>query len=391
VSNRSKKAAGPTSPELASSVDVPLSSARSAPRRTAPAATPAQTPTKFVASAPNWITAIENLIQSLLNPSHNSNHNTTHNTTTNNGGTTHNTNTNTNTGGTNTHNTNTTTSGGTTTTTTTNTNTNGGGTTGTTTTTTTTTTGTTTTDYTPAPNPTTGQQYALFLTEPGDTTAISISDVHQGGIGDCYLVAPLGELALTHPASIQNMITVNSDGSETVTLYEEASGRVPTPNYQGAYKTVEEHVTNNFNAGINSGPTTDVVNGVKEIWGQVLEQAIAQLAGGWSSITGGGYPEVTMEELTGVNTTSILNPGNNMTLAQLEGFVNNNDMLTFDTANNPTGYNLVGSHVYMFKSLDTANGGSVTLLNPWGGDNPSAAIPLSQLNGNIVEVDAGHF
>jgi hypothetical protein len=33
---------------------------------------------------------------------------------------------------------------------------------------------------------------------------------------------------------------------------------------------------------------------------------------------------------------------------------------------------------------------SVTLLNPWGVDDPSSAIPLSKLAGNICQIDIGH-
>jgi len=237
---------------------------------------------------------------------------------------------------------------------------------------------------------------ALYLTEPGDTVAISPNDLHQDGLGDCFLISSIGELAMTHASSITNMIKVNANGTETVTLYEEASGALPTPGYTGAFKAVTEVVNNVFNANsVNSAAGQDVVNGVKETWPQVIEQAVAQLNGGISAIANGGYPFVAMEELTGKAATWIYNPASTMTGAQLfstlSADVKAGDMLTFDTPSNPSGFNLVGGHCYMFDGM-TGSGSSatVTLLNPWGTDEPGK-IQLSQLAGNICQIDVGHY
>jgi len=236
---------------------------------------------------------------------------------------------------------------------------------------------------------------ALYIINPGDTVAISPNDLHQDGLGDCFLISSIGELAMTHAASIQNMIKVNANGTETVTLYEDANGKLPAPGYSGAFKPVTEVVTNSFNPNsVNSAAGQDVVNGVKEIWPQVLEQAVAQLNGGISAIANGGYPFVAMEELTGKAATWIYQPATSMTgaqlFSQLTADVKADDMLTFDTTADPTGFNLVGGHCYMFDGI-TGSGASatVTLLNPWGTDQPGK-IQLSQLSGNICQIDVGH-
>src|SRR4051794_2908419 len=57
-----------------------------------------------------------------------------------------------------------------------------------------------------------GMSQALYLTEAGDTAAISMNDIHQGQMGDCFLVSPLGDLAKTHPDAVRNMIHQNADG-----------------------------------------------------------------------------------------------------------------------------------------------------------------------------------
>ena len=51
----------------------------------------------------------------------------------------------------------------------------------------------------------------LYLQETGDTAAISVNDIHQGQIDDCYLLSSIGELALFHPSWITQMIRVNAD------------------------------------------------------------------------------------------------------------------------------------------------------------------------------------
>jgi len=68
----------------------------------------------------------------------------------------------------------------------------------------------------------------LYLQEAGDASLISVRDINQGQMGDCFLLSSIGEIALFHPSAIMNMITVNADGTESVTLYLAASGALPT-------------------------------------------------------------------------------------------------------------------------------------------------------------------
>ncbi len=69
---------------------------------------------------------------------------------------------------------------------------------------------------------------ALYLLEAGDSSVISVNDINQGQLGDCYLLSSIGEIALWHSSAIMNMIYANQDGTETVTLHEAASGQLPT-------------------------------------------------------------------------------------------------------------------------------------------------------------------
>ncbi len=235
------------------------------------------------------------------------------------------------------------------------------------------------------------QKMALYLTEPGDKAAISVDDLHQDGIGDCFLISSIGELARTDPSAIRSMIHKDGNGAETVTLHVEANGSLPTPGYDGAFTSVSEVVTNVFpDNSVDSGASQDVVDGVKEIWPQVLEKAVAELNGGYGALANGGYPFVAMDELTGVAATWLWLPQQPLTLTALEHYIKAGDMITFDTPASPPGYNLVGDHSYMFEGLSTSGGTPmITLGNPWGSDQP-AAIPLSQVSNNFLQVDIGH-
>jgi hypothetical protein len=230
----------------------------------------------------------------------------------------------------------------------------------------------------------------LYLTEPGDIGAINVDDIHQGQLGDCFLLSSFGEIALLQPAFISNMIHASANGTEAVTLYEASNGRLPSWNTT-AFKSISETVTNVFPANaVNNGAGQDVVGNLKEIWPQVLEKAVATLDGGYSAIANGGSPVIAMEELTG-HAASYMSPAS-LTLAALQAFINAGDLIVMDTLPNgalPNG--LVNNHAYMFESV-SGGGASATvrLGNPWGFDQP-APILLSQLSRGVAEVDIGHI
>jgi hypothetical protein len=230
----------------------------------------------------------------------------------------------------------------------------------------------------------------LYLTEPGNIDAISISDINQGQLGDCFLLSSLGEIVRQMPSFISNMIQINLNGTETITLHEAASGNLPTWGTM-AFISVTETVSNVFAAGsVNNGATQDVVGKNKEIWPQVVEKAYATLSGGYSAIANGGSPVIAMEELTGQPAT-FMSPAN-LTLSMLSSLINAHDLITMLTpANGLLPNNLVNDHVYMYEGT-TGTGSSTTVNfgNPWGFDQPKPML-LSQLSHGFAEVEVGHL
>lgn len=229
----------------------------------------------------------------------------------------------------------------------------------------------------------------LYLLEPGDKSVISVNDINQGQIGDCFLLSPIGELALFDPAAIMSMIHPNANGTETVTLHEASNGQLPGFGTT-SFKSIGVTVTNSFPSdSVNNGAGQDIVGNQKEIWPQVLEKAAATLDGGYGAIMNGGSPVLAMEELTGQQAT-YMSPAA-LTLAELDRFVAAGDLITLDTpARSGLPFNLVSDHAYMFEKVTMQGGAAMLQLgNPWGTDQP-AAIPLSRLSSGFVEVDIGH-
>lgn len=237
----------------------------------------------------------------------------------------------------------------------------------------------------------------LYPLNADGTADIRVSDINQGtALGDCYFLASLGEVAIQHPYGIQNMIAVNANGTETVTLYEDTNGSAVSWNTT-AYKAVQITVTNsNFiSGGVNGQSGQAVWNNEQVIWPQVLENAFAQLSGGYNSIANGGSPVLAIEALTG-HAASYHAPSS-MTAAVLGSDWSAGDLVVFDTptynnaSDTNTTYALIGGHAYMFDGLTTSGGVTyVNLLNPWGDDQPDA-VPVSQLSSVFAEVDVGTY
>ncbi len=58
------------------------------------------------------------------------------------------------------------------------------------------------------------------------------TDVYQGGLGDCYYLSSLANVAKATPAAITSMFIVNGDGTYTVRLYANGKADYVTVNTQ---------------------------------------------------------------------------------------------------------------------------------------------------------------
>lgn len=186
-----------------------------------------------------------------------------------------------------------------------------------------------------------------------DGTGPQVDDVNQRGIGDCALQAQLASLAQNDPSAITNIFSAQtSDGGYDLTLY---------PN--GEKTTV--HVS----------PSELASNGVvdedgKQSWAAYIEAAAMKAMN--TDFSNGSDPAAMMQLLTGSSGTdgSITSLGSGDALiSEINDRVSSGKLVTASTSAASTtsdGTEIVASHAY---SVLSASDGTVTVRNPWGGDN----------------------
>lgn len=99
----------------------------------------------------------------------------------------------------------------------------------------------------------------LFSHEP------SISDIRQGGLGDCYMLASLAAIVTQYPEKIKECMRDNMDGTVTVRFFEKSE----TGAFSPVYVTVDKKVPMNGSLDNSGLYASDC------IWVQMMERAYA--------------------------------------------------------------------------------------------------------------------
>lgn len=231
----------------------------------------------------------------------------------------------------------------------------------------------------PAADPSTTYRYVggnLFQ------NGISITDINQGRLGDCYLLATLGAYAHDRPAVIQNMFIDNGDGTFTVRFFNHGVAD---------YVTVDRYLPTRadgtaFYAGWNGGSYWESDN---ELWVALAEKAYAQMnQSGWlgrdntNSYAGieNGWMAPVMQQITGTSATSL--PVNWIPPSQLISLVNSDVPITAGFVNG-SGFGVENKHAYTITSYNPSTG-QFRLNNPWGHTHADVSwIELWLLNAQI--------
>jgi len=208
---------------------------------------------------------------------------------------------------------------------------------------------------------------SLFVNGPAYT------DMHQGELGDCYLISALGSLAKSSPAVIQNMIIDNGDNTWTVRFY--ANG---TPDYVTVDRMLPTENGNLVFDDYGASPS----NAGNVLWIPLVEKAYAEwnetgkegrdgqnsywsIAGGasgdvYTQILGHGAQYYTFPGFVGNGYM----PGTEQTMINA---ISSNEAVTIGTYQ--AGNGLYASHVYMVVGYTMATD-TFQLYNPWGVDQP---------------------
>lgn len=220
-----------------------------------------------------------------------------------------------------------------------------------------------------------------------DGNEISMNDVQQRGLGDCYFVSSVASLARTDPQAIRDMITENRDADDNVTSYtvrfnQRDGGLLGTGLFSGneqvSYNVLPSELIANGSAPADNG----------EVWVNVLEAAYAKHVGSVEELGNGGNAQDALYALTGREADSF-SPGGDYSFEDLQSDFNNNRNVVLDTKSDGqdpkkkvqgSPYNLVTSHSYTLENVYTDSNGRqmVQLRNPWGYDHPQP-IPFEEL------------
>ncbi|MBF2052527.1 MAG: hypothetical protein IGS03_03570 [Candidatus Sericytochromatia bacterium] len=118
---------------------------------------------------------------------------------------------------------------------------------------------------------------------------VSVSDIRQGSIGDCYLIAGIYSIAQKNPQAIHEMMKDNGDGTVTVRLYDKNKD---TQQLEPIYITVDKSVPN------------DDAHAKDTLWVQMLEKAYAVHNGSYTAIGKGGRSHEVFTAFLGVQSKS---------------------------------------------------------------------------------------
>jgi len=211
--------------------------------------------------------------------------------------------------------------------------------------------------------------YPLF----GSAGVPQVTDIAQGSIGDCVLLAGVIETLLNDPSLINSMFVSDGNGVYGVRFYVDGTPTWVTVNSE--LPTYHNHLV--FNNAYVADPT-------QGLWVDLLEKAYAQL-----SATGNiGHPAVN--SYANVEDDQATNVLTNLTDSSSASYfysadinwnayktfiidaVNQHDDVILETGNNVTGTTsstglqmLVSNHAYAVVGYDSSSGDFI-VRNPWG-------------------------
>jgi hypothetical protein len=197
-------------------------------------------------------------------------------------------------------------------------------------------------------HPAAGSGYAT-VSGPLFSGGATYTDIAQGGVGDCGLMAALAEIAYRDPTVITSMFIVNGDSTYTVRFYH---------NGQAEYVTVDSQLPSGYASIAN------------ELWVGLAEKAWAQfyeviyLQNSYSAISG-TYIFDALAKITGQSTVMMAPTTAANSLTTFVNAFSAGKMIAFASRTSGTTNGVVPNHAYAVINYDPASQ-SLTLFNPWG-------------------------
>lgn len=236
-----------------------------------------------------------------------------------------------------------------------------------------------------------GEEEQAFVKGEGEAHSVDPSDVTQGALGDCYLMASMAAIANQNPDLIQKLIHDNGDGTYTVTFYQKKKFLgIFDDGYEKIKITVDADFPEHNGSPMYAQPG-DTVDGKQEIWGMVIEKAYADWKGGYEDIEG-GWPHDAFEALTGVDSKDY--KPSSMSFQDLAARFQDGEAIAVashfdrklgpfdipDSTDSNSFYQddtLVAGHAYYISDVNVQTG-TITIRNPWGWDHPEIVMTYDE-------------
>jgi hypothetical protein len=237
-----------------------------------------------------------------------------------------------------------------------------------------------------------GASYMRFSNNPlFSASGPRATDIRQGGLGDCWVLAGLSGIALDSPNTVRQRVVDFADGTYGVQLgnnFYRVDADLPV--YTGT-----------------SSLAYAKLGAENSMWVAVVEKAYAHYrtgANSYASIENGwavdvnkafGATSTTHAAISGYSSATAMA---NDVYARWIGY----QAVTMGFTSIPAGANLINSHMYTVMSFVRNSAGQIThivLRNPWGYDgvgndsNTSdglLTVSINTLYGCVGRVDAGH-
>lgn len=220
---------------------------------------------------------------------------------------------------------------------------------------------------------------------------VTYTDINQGQVGDCYLMASLAEVALRNSSAITNMFIVNGDGTYTVRLFNNGAAE---------YVTVDAFLPTNVNGvAMYAGLGKNYTNTANELWTMLAEKAYVQANEfGWirPGLSGngqnsyaaieGGYIYAALGHITGQATAAFMST---TSVSGFTTFVNAwtaGKSIGFASKTSPASGSVVGSHAYAVIGYNSSNQ-TITLYNPWGPNYATVTMTWTEIQGSFQYFD----
>ncbi len=207
---------------------------------------------------------------------------------------------------------------------------------------------------------------------------IAYTDIRQGTVGDCYLLATMGSIALNSPSSIQNMIIDNGDQTYTIRFYN---------NSVADFVTVDRYLPVDSGGRLifaNMGAA--YTNAGNELWVPLIEKAYAQAnemkwlgqdgTNSYQGISGGWMGTVYTQMLNRPSSTQMIS-----TESALTTMLSSGKMITAGSKSSGTTNGVIANHAYIITGYNSTTK-TFSLYNPWGTNQPPA-LTFTQLMANF--------